>query len=141
VAAKDDSAKDLNLIGSGTFIEGKFKSQGSVRVDGRVVGDITAQEAVSVGVAGEVEGNVTAKNISVGGKIRGRLVAQEKLVLLSQAAVQGDIRAAKLVIDEGATFDGKCSMSSDEQAKPKSYEESPPRHDPKPSLGVFHQKQ
>lgn len=141
MAAKDDSAKDLNLIGSGTIIEGKFKSQGSVRVDGRIVGDITAQETVSIGAAGEVEGNVTAKNISVGGKIRGRLAAEEKLVLLSPAVVQGDISAAKLVIDEGATFDGKCSMSSDEQAKSKSYEESPSRHDAKPALGVYHQKQ
>jgi len=140
VASKDDSTKDLNLIGSGTVIEGKFKSQGSVRVDGRVVGEITAQEGVSVGTSGEVEGNVSAKNISIGGKIRGRLVAQEKLVFLSQAVVQGDIRAAKLVIDEGAVFDGKCSMSSDEFAKSKMHEESSLRHEAKPVPNVSQQK-
>ena len=139
MAAKENSTKDLNLIGSGTIIEGKFKSQGSVRVDGRVVGEIIAQEAVSIGASGEVEGNVTAKNISVGGKIRGRLLAQDKLVFLSQAVIQGDIRAAKLVIDEGAVFDGKCSMNTDE-VKPRSSEENA-RHDAKPTLGVYHPKQ
>jgi cytoskeletal protein CcmA (bactofilin family) len=110
VAGKDDG-KDLNLIGHGTTIEGKVRSQGSVRVDGRIVGEISAYEGVSIGGSGEVDGNVTAKNITVGGKVRGNLNAQEKLVFLSQAVVQGDIRASRLVVDEGAMFDGKCSMA------------------------------
>ena len=49
--------------------------------------------------------------MTIGGKLKGHVVAQEKLVFEAKAIVQGDIRAAKLVIDEGATFDGKCMMS------------------------------
>lgn len=112
MAVKDTSVKDLNLIGQGTTFEGKIRSQGSVRVDGRIIGDVNAYDAVSVGVSAEVDGNISAKNITIGGKVRGSLTAQEKLVFLEQAVVQGDIRASKLVVDEGAMFDGKCSMTA-----------------------------
>lgn len=112
MATKEPSANDLNLIGHGTTVEGRVRSQGSVRVDGRVIGEVNAYQAVSIGASGEVEGNISAKSITVGGKVRGNLSAQEKLVFLEKATVLGDIRAAKLVIDEGAVFDGKCSMTS-----------------------------
>lgn len=139
MAGKDNSAKDLNLIGHGTTIEGKIRSQGSVRVDGRIIGEINAYEAVSIGVAGEVDGNISAKNITIGGKVRGSLTAQEKLVFLEQAVVQGDIRASKLVIDEGAMFDGKCSMTATGAVKPT--DSSSVRADTKSALGVPQQKQ
>ena len=109
--AKPEMANELNLIGSGTIVEGKVKTPGSIRVDGKIAGDLTAAQNVAVGASGDIEGTVNAKNITIGGKIKGTIVAQEKLVLESKAVVQGDIRAARLVIDEGAMFDGKCVMS------------------------------
>ena len=108
---KPESASELNLIGAGTVLEGKLKSPSSVRIDGRVVGEVVAAQSIAVGPSGDVDGNISAKNISVGGKVKGAMIAQEKLVLESKASVRGDIRATKLVIDEGAVFDGKCMMS------------------------------
>ena len=58
------------------------------------------------------------------GKIKGMVVASEKLLLESKAVVRGDIRSAKLVIDEGAVFDGKCMMS-DKVAPPNVVELKP----------------
>ncbi|MGH2569547.1 MAG: bactofilin family protein [Bacteroidota bacterium] len=113
---KVDSVKELNMIAAGTTVEGKIRTQGSVRVDGKVVGEISASEAVAVGHSGEVEGNVTAKNVTVGGKVRGSLNIAEKAVLEGKAVVRGDLRAARLVIDEGALFDGKVSMSDKAQS-------------------------
>jgi cytoskeletal protein CcmA (bactofilin family) len=110
--AKPEMTNELNLIGAGTVVEGKVKTPGSIRVDGKLYGELTAAQNVAVGVSGDVEGTLNAKNITVGGKIKGTIVAQEKLVLESKALVQGDIRTAKLVIDEGAMFDGKCEMGS-----------------------------
>lgn len=109
--AKPDPIKELNMIGAGTVVEGKIRSQGSVRIDGKVIGEVVASEALAVGIMGEVEGNVTGKNITIGGKVRGAVSAAEKVVLESKSIVRGDVRAAKLVIDEGSTFDGKVSMS------------------------------
>ena len=115
MAIKPEQGGELNLIAAGTVVEGKLRTPGSIRVDGRIAGEVTATQNVSVGSTGDVDGNITAKNVTIGGKIKGMVVAQEKLVFEAKAVVRGDIRAAKLVIDEGALFDGKCMMS---EAKP-----------------------
>lgn len=113
---KMENGNELNLIAAGTVVEGKLRTQGSIRVDGKVVGEVNAAQNVSIGNSGEVEGNITAKVVTIGGRIKGSIVAQEKLVFESKAVIRGDIRATKLVIDEGAVFDGKCMMG--EEAKP-----------------------
>ncbi len=107
----DIATTELNLIAAGTVVEGKLRTPGSIRVDGKVIGEVMATQNISIGNTGDVEGNVSAKTVTIGGKIKGLIVAQEKLVFESKAVVHGDIRAAKLVIDEGAVFDGKCMMS------------------------------
>jgi len=112
-----DAGSDLNLIAAGTVFEGKIRTPGSIRVDGRIVGEVLATQNISVGSGGDIDGNVSAKNITIGGKISGTILAQEKLVLESKAVVRGDIRTARLVVTEGAIYDGKCSMS-DAKAMP-----------------------
>jgi cytoskeletal protein CcmA (bactofilin family) len=111
VSTKLDPIKEMNIIGSGTVVEGKIRSQGNVRVDGKLVGDVTASESLSIGVTGEIEGNITAKNVTVGGKVRGTISASEKIVFEAKSVIRGDVRAIRLVIDEGSVFDGKVSMS------------------------------
>lgn len=108
---KNDALKEVNLIAVGTVIEGKIRSQGSVRIDGKLLGDIVANEAIAIGENGEVEGNITGKNVTVGGKVRGTINAAEKLVLEGKSVVRGDVRATRLVIDEGSVFDGRISMA------------------------------
>jgi len=117
--AKNDPIRELNLIAAGTVVEGKIRSQGSVRVDGKVVGEVAASESLAVGVTGEIEGNVSAKNVTVGGKIRGSINAAEKVVFEGRSSVRGDIRATRLVIDEGCIFDGRVTMAE----KGSSYEQ------------------
>ncbi|HAV24171.1 MAG: hypothetical protein A2X67_06620 [Ignavibacteria bacterium GWA2_55_11] len=109
--SKTDPVKELNIIGAGTIVEGKVRSQGSVRVDGRVVGEVSASESLAVGITGEIEGNITAKTVTVGGKIRGSITAADKVVFEGKSVVRGDIRATRLVIDEGSVFDGRVSMT------------------------------
>jgi cytoskeletal protein CcmA (bactofilin family) len=111
VSTKFDPIKEMNIIGAGTVIEGKIRSQGTVRVDGKLIGEVTASESLSVGVTGEIEGNVTAKNVTVGGKVRGTISASEKIVFEGKSVIRGDIRATRLIIDEGSIFDGRVSMT------------------------------
>ena len=108
---KSDTNGELNLIAAGSVFEGKLRSPGSIRIDGKIVGEVHATQNVAVGSSGDVEGNIAAQNVTVGGTTKGVIVAQEKLVFESKAIVRGDITASKLVIDEGAVFDGKCVMS------------------------------
>lgn len=116
MAIKNENGNELNLIAAGTIVEGKLRTPGSIRVDGKIIGEIVATQNISVGNSGDIEGNITAKSVTIGGKIKGSVVAQDKLVFEAKAVIRGDIRAAKLVIDEGAVFDGKCLMSG--EAKP-----------------------
>ena len=119
ILEKRQSDGELSLVGAGAVIEGKFRTEGSIRVDGRLVGEIAAKSDAAIGEAGILEGSLAAKNISIAGKVQGNLTAAEKLTLESKSIVRGDIRAARLVIDEGAMFDGKCAMTSAPAGTPK----------------------
>jgi len=112
MAEKKQGNAELSLISSGTVVEGSVKTEGNVRIDGKLVGDVVAKANAAVGISGVVEGTVQAKNISLAGKVHGTVTATEKLILESKSVIHGDIRAALLVVDEGAIFDGECSMTS-----------------------------
>jgi cytoskeletal protein CcmA (bactofilin family) len=103
--------KELNLIGSGTIVEGNIRTKGNIRVDGKVRGEVHSTENLAIGASGEIEGGVAGKNVTIGGRVKGNVSSVEKLVLESKSVVQGDIRAQRLVIDEGALFDGRVAMT------------------------------
>lgn len=103
---------EINIIAHGTVVEGKIVSQGSMRVDGRVNGNIHVNGNLTIGTTGEVYGDIEAKSAIIAGKVNGTIVVAEKLVFESKAVIKGDIKASKLVVDEGAIFDGKCVMTS-----------------------------
>lgn len=109
--ADNTTVKNLNLIGAGTTVEGKIRTQGSIRIDGKLTGEVHAAENLAIGVTGEIEGTVAGRSITIGGKVKGNITSVDKLVLEGKAVVRGDVKAAKLVIDEGAVFDGKVTMT------------------------------
>ena len=112
VSEKRQANGELSLVGAGAVVEGRIRTEGSIRIDGRLVGEIVAKSNAAIGEAGILEGSLAARNISIAGKVQGDLTAVEKLTLEPRSIVRGDIRAARLVIDEGAMFDGKCAMTS-----------------------------
>lgn len=106
-----DRSGDLNtIIGKGTYFEGTIKVQSSLRIDGQLKGRITTSDSLIVGKEGEIDGEITAKNAVIGGKVRGKIHASGKVMLEKQSIFQGELKTAKLVIDEGAVFEGVCSM-------------------------------
>lgn len=115
VADKNVLNGEVSLVGANTTIEGKVKTDGSIRIDGKLVGDVEAKANAVVGPSGVIEGTLTAKSVSVSGRVNGAITATEKLVLETKSVLRGDIKAAKLVVDEGATFDGQCAMSQEKR--------------------------
>ena len=109
--ADKNGSSVLSLIGVGTVVEGRITTDGSVRIDGRLVGDLASKSNITIGAGGSVEGNVTGTSISLAGRVVGTVLASEKLTLEPKSVVHGDIRAKRLVVDEGAVFDGKCIMT------------------------------
>ncbi len=119
---KDDSATsksgDLNtIVGKGTYVEGTLKIDNSIRIDGRIKGDVETNDSLIIGKDGEIEGNVKAKNAIIGGKIVGKLHVEGKVVLESKAIFHGEMKAERLVIDDGAVFDGQCTMEDEKKMK------------------------
>lgn len=101
---------ELNLLGEGTFLEGKIKSKGSIRIDGKLKGSIVTADVLTIGSKGFVSGEVEAREAILGGKIEGNIKAIEKLVLEPNSILIGNIETKKLIIDEGAIFQGKANM-------------------------------
>jgi cytoskeletal protein CcmA (bactofilin family) len=108
--AEKTNGSDLTLIASNTSFEGKIKTEGSIRIDGKFVGEVNAKANAAIGMTGSLEGSLSARSVTVAGKITGTVTAAEKLVLEAKSVLQGDIRASKLVVDEGAIFHGNCDM-------------------------------
>jgi len=122
VAEKRQAEGELSLIGSGTVVEGKITTEGSIRIDGTMVGDVLAKANAAIGASGVLKGTISAKNVSLAGKVKGSVMASEKLILESKSVLQGDIKSSKLVVDEGALFEGQCSMPTEGGEEPVSPE-------------------
>ena len=106
----EKTSTELNFLGGGTTVEGTISSENSVRVDGTIKGKLICKNTLTVGLNGEIEGEVEAKNAIVGGKIKGKIKITEKLVLESKSVLLGELKASKLIIDEGAVFEGSSDM-------------------------------
>ena len=112
--ALESSSTELNFLGSGTVVEGTVRTTNSIRVDGKIKGKLICKNTLTVGVNGVVEGEIEAKNAIVGGKIHGKIRVTEKLVLETESVLIGDLKASKLLIDEGAVFEGTSDMGKKE---------------------------
>jgi cytoskeletal protein CcmA (bactofilin family) len=106
----DKSAELNTILGRGSVFDGNIKVEHSLRVDGRLKGDIVTSDTLVIGKDGQVIGNAKVKNLVLGGKFSGTVQASGKVLLESNSTFQGEISTGKLVIDEGAIFEGKCSM-------------------------------
>lgn len=104
-------SEDVSILSSGVNIDGKLTSNGNVRIDGKVVGDVNIKGNLTLGTSAKVAGEIVAKNVSVSGKVEGTLKVEDKLTLESTSVIKGDIIAKVLIIEEGAQFDGKSSMN------------------------------
>jgi len=103
------------VVGTESSFEGQLRSKGSIRIDGKIEGGVSA-EGVILGERGEVQGDISARTVVLGGKVTGNIHATESLELLAKCQVFGDLHAPQLLIAEGAIFEGSCLMAS-EKAK------------------------
>jgi cytoskeletal protein CcmA (bactofilin family) len=115
-AAGGDGA--ISIIGPGMRIEGDLATDGTVRVEGTIIGTIKAGKAVVLGQSGEVVGDIFTRDAVIGGRVKGTLVADSRLELQASCLVEGEIRAraSHLQLEEGANFNGQIRMIDAEEA-------------------------
>jgi cytoskeletal protein CcmA (bactofilin family) len=99
-----------SLIGTGTTITGDIVSNGDVRIDGVLKGNIRGTAKILIGQDGIVEGDIEGQQADIMGRVEGRISVKELLNLRSNAIIKGDIRAGKLQIEPTVVFNGQCQM-------------------------------
>lgn len=114
------------VLGASSVLEGDFKSEGNIRLDGTLSGTLSITGNVLIGETADIQADVHAKNVSIAGTVRGN-VSGNKVQLLRTSRVWGDITAKALTTEEGAFIDGKISMQTPEDET--SGEKSTPQSD------------
>ena len=96
------------FLGEDTEVEGKLKFHGTLRIDSRFKGEITAVGSLIVGDTGIIEADIHATNVLSSGEIRGSVSADEVIEILEPGKVFGNIEAPNVVIHPGVVFEGNC---------------------------------
>jgi cytoskeletal protein CcmA (bactofilin family) len=94
----------------GTKIVGKISFEGPARIDGEIDGEIVAKDSLTIGETAVVTAQIRAASVSVAGKVSGDIVATQRIEIRPSAKVSGNITAPVLSVQEGALFEGHCSM-------------------------------
>ncbi len=103
-------SKTSSILGPELEIHGDVKVSGSLLIYGKVFGSIQSSGAVRTANGSVVNGNISAKEVAIGGKVDGDLDVEKKVTLGDTSFLTGNLKAAILTIEEGAKFDGVCSM-------------------------------
>ena len=108
----DDTSHVATALGKGSQISGKLSFEGTVRIDGHVDGEISAQESVVVGEGAVVKAQVTADSIIITGTVTGDITARRRVEIRAPGKLYGNITTPSLVIHDGVVFEGRCSMGT-----------------------------
>lgn len=119
-STNDFDTKKHNVFANGTKIVGNIKSDGDIRVDGEIEGEIITSGRVVLGKSSVVNGTITSPNAEILGKFTGKLIIADTLSIRETANVEGEITTQKLAIDVNAMFNGTCNMSQQETNKKES---------------------
>lgn len=132
VARSELASVEPTIISAQTTLKGEISGQSDIRVYGKFKGSIEANKnVVIIEETGHAEATVSAKNVTIHGKLVGNATANDTLHLVSTGSVEGDIHAANVILDKGSTFNGSVEMLR--ERKTKSAESSTPTSQPKPS--------
>jgi cytoskeletal protein CcmA (bactofilin family) len=112
--------KALNTIAQDTKIKGNIESNGDIRIDGILEGDLDCKGRVVVGPESRVTGTIRCSNAEIMGFVKGEIVVKELLSLKASATITGNLTMGKLSVEPGARFVGHCKMLNDDNVVPKS---------------------
>lgn len=111
----ESAAKTTNfdvIIGSNSSLEGKLTSSGSIRIDGKMDGDIATEGDVIIGQEARTDGNIKSSNIEISGSVEGDIVSDGCLKIFSTGSLFGNIKVKSFVIEEDGVFEGMCHINA-----------------------------
>lgn len=101
-----------SIIASGTTLKGDLSSNGDIRIDGTLKGNINGTAKVIIGANGLVEGDITGQQADIMGRVTGTIKVKELLQLKGGSQINGNIYSNKLQIEPTASFNGQCHMNN-----------------------------
>jgi len=107
-----DDEENFTFLGRGVNFKGVVSFDGTVRIDGRLEGEIHTKGTLMVGEHAVLKGIITAGTLISGGKINGTITALEKVQLLKSGVLIGEVHAPSFSMEEGAHFQGICDMGA-----------------------------
>ncbi|HBA83161.1 MAG TPA: cell shape determination protein CcmA [Verrucomicrobia bacterium] len=122
-----------SLITVDMEIIGTIKSSGSVRIDGKLDGELICSGDAIIGKSAVIKGNLAVNSVSIEGSLNGNVAAKDKIEMKATARVNGDIKSKRLAVEDGVTFVGKSEVNPSgtpvgipPAAKPEAVEEEKP---------------
>lgn len=109
-AAMPPAAEGRAYLDRGARVSGKLSFDGAARIDGQVDGEIISKDSLVIGETAVITAQINATSVVVGGKVSGDITATQRLEIRPSARVVGNLASPILVIHEGATFEGHCTM-------------------------------
>ena len=100
-----------NTLSSDVEIKGSIKFQNDLFIDGKVEGEITSPGNLTLGEHAEIHGEIKTKSIVVQGNAQANITVEDRCELKAGATLSGDLKSARLIIEDGATFIGKSEVT------------------------------
>jgi len=115
------NGSNLNaFLGEGTSFKGTLTFEGTVRIDGRLEGEIFTKDTLVIGEGAQVSASIHAGVVVISGTVHGNITAERKTDVHASGRLYGNISTPSLIIEEGVVFEGACTMGSgDEQSAEK----------------------
>ena len=95
-----------NKINDGTTITGDLDAQTDIRIDGKIIGNITCASKVVIGATSQVIGHIKCNDLTIEGKVKGNIEVNGILFFRTSANFEGDVKYKKLIVEEGANISG-----------------------------------
>ncbi len=102
----------IAFLGKETFFQGFFQFEGTVRIDGKVEGEIVSSHTLIVGEGANIKGTIKVSKVVCGGNVTGNIESDESIQLVKPSNVNADIRTPVLSVEEGVIFNGNCRMET-----------------------------
>jgi len=111
-SASNQGLQSISIISTDSIIKGDMESEGDIRIDGKLIGNINCKAKIIIGQQGRVEGNLKGNQADILGTINGDIKMAGQLNLLGKSIVNGNIHVGKLQMESTVVFNGKCVMGA-----------------------------
>lgn len=106
------------VIARGVRVEGDFRSQGNVTIEGELVGSLTCGGHLTIGPEASIQAAIVAEEATVSGTVQGNIKVAHRLELKAMAKIKGDIIAEAVAIESGAALEGHVQIGGAKSAAP-----------------------